>query len=153
MALSALLSAGLDKVNEFIHTAEPITAFLGYRVVELSEGRACAEFDMSPNAQRIGGVLHGGVIVAVLDETMGFAALTVNDGVDQVTVELKVNFLEPGVEGPFKVCGQVVRSGRRIVVVEGEVRDARGRLVAKALGTWYSLPRQVGDNVYISAES
>jgi acyl-coenzyme A thioesterase PaaI-like protein len=41
---------------------------------------------MSPNAQRVGGVLHGGVIMAVLDETMGFAALTLNDSVDQVTV-------------------------------------------------------------------
>ena len=121
--------------------------------MELSEGRACAEFDMSPNVQRVGGVLHGGVIMAVLDETMGFAALTVNDGVDQVTVELKVNFLEPGVEGPFKVCGQVVRKGRRVAAVEGEVRDGGGRLVAKALGTWYYLSRQAGENVYISSES
>jgi len=153
MGLRSLLSVGIDKINEFIHRSEPITAFLGYRLVELSEGRACAEFDMSPNAQRVGGVLHGGVIMAVLDETMGFAALTLNEGVDQVTVELKVNFLEPGVEGPFKVCGQVVKRGRRIVVVEGELRDGKGRLVAKALGTWYNLSRQVGDNVYIPAES
>jgi len=152
MGLSALLSAGLDKINEFLHAAEPFTAFLGYRLVELSEGSACAEFDMSPNAQRVGGVLHGGVIMAVLDETMGFAALTLNDGVDQVTVELKVNFLEPGVEGPFKVCGRVVKRGGRVAVVEGEIRDAKGRLIAKALGTWYYLSRRVG-NVYISPES
>ena len=38
MGLSALLSAGLDKINEFLHAAEPLTAFLGYRLVELSEG-------------------------------------------------------------------------------------------------------------------
>jgi hypothetical protein len=60
---------------------------------------------MSPNAQRVGGVLHGGVIMAVLDETMGFAALTLNDGVGQVTVELKVNFLESGVEGALRSGG------------------------------------------------
>ncbi|ABL88516.1 uncharacterized domain 1 [Pyrobaculum islandicum DSM 4184] len=136
---------GVEEVNKFIYSAEPIMAFLGYRLVELSEGRACAEFNMSPNVQRVGGVLHGGVIMAVLDETMGFAALTLNEGVDQVTVELKVNFLEPGVEGPFRVCGTVVRRGSRIVVVEGEVVDSRGRLIAKALGTWYYMSKRVGD--------
>lgn len=118
-------------------------AFIGYRVTELSQGRACAEFDMSPNVQRIGGVLHGGVIMAALDETMGLAALTLNDGVDQVTVELKVNFLSPGVKGPFRVCGWVVRRGRRVVAVQGEVRDADGGLVAIALGTWYYLDKRV----------
>ncbi len=52
MGLSALLSACLDKINGFLHTAEPLTAFLGYRLVELSEGGACAEFGMSPKRRR-----------------------------------------------------------------------------------------------------
>lgn len=130
-------------VNKVLQEVEPLMAFIGYRVTELSQGRACAEFDMSPNVQRIGGVLHGGVIMAALDETMGLAALTLNDGVDQVTVELKVNFLSPGVKGPFRVCGWVVRRGRRVVAVQGEVRDADGGLVAIALGTWYYLDKRV----------
>lgn len=33
---------------------------------------------------------------------MGAAVLTVNDGVDQVTVELKINFLEPGWRAPLE---------------------------------------------------
>lgn len=133
----------VERANSFIKEAEPIMAFIGYRLVEVSQGRACAEFDHGKNVQRAGGVLHGGVIAAVLDETMGMAVLTVNEEADQVTVELKVNFLEPGREGPYRVCGQVVRRGGRLVVAEGEVRDASGRLVAKALGTWYLLKRAV----------
>jgi len=46
----------------------------------------------------------------------------------------------------------VVKRGGRVAVVEGEVRDARGRIIAKALGTWYYLSRRAG-NVYISPES
>ena len=133
----------VEKANVFVWESEPLMAFIGYKLVEVSQGRACAEFGHSRNVQRVGGVLHGGVIAAVLDETLGMAVLTVNDGVDQVTVELKVNFLEPGREGPYKVCGQVVRRGGRLVVAEGEVRDASGRLVAKALGTWYILRKEV----------
>ncbi|MGC8974219.1 MAG: PaaI family thioesterase, partial [Thermoproteus sp.] len=86
----------VERANSVIWETEPIMAFIGYRVVEISHGRACAEFGHGKNVQRIGGVLHGGVIAAVLDETLGMAVLTVNDGADQVTVELKVNFLEAG---------------------------------------------------------
>lgn len=134
----------VEKANSVIWESEPLMAFIGYRITEVSQGRACAEFGHGRNVQRLGGVLHGGVIAAVLDETLGMAVLTVNDGADQVTVELKVNFLEVGREGPYRVCGQVIRRGRRLVAAEGEVRDASGRLIAKALGTWYILRREAG---------
>lgn len=39
--------------------------------------------------------------------------------------------------GPFRVCGRVLRRGKTLVVAEGEVKDAEGRVVAKAIGTWY----------------
>ncbi|MEZ0247664.1 MAG: PaaI family thioesterase [Thermoproteus sp.] len=134
----------VEAATRFIRESEPLMAFIGYRLVELSQGRACAEFDHTRNVERIGGVLHGGILASVLDETLGMAVLTVNDGADQVTVELKINFLEAGREGPYRVCGQVVRRGGRLVVAEGEVRDRAGRLIAKALGTWYILRREVG---------
>ncbi|AFA39918.1 hypothetical protein Pogu_1891 [Pyrobaculum oguniense TE7] len=91
----------------------------------------------------MGDVLHGGAIIVALDEAMGLAALTVNDWEDQVTVVLKVGFLEPGSKPPFRVCGWVVRRGKRLAVLEGEVRDCDGRLIAKALGTWYYLKRRL----------
>ncbi|ABP50068.1 PaaI family thioesterase [Pyrobaculum arsenaticum] len=140
-----LRSVDVYAINSFIQESEPIMAFLGYRIVELTEGRACAEFDGGQNTRRVGGVLHGGAIMVALDETMGLAALTVNDWEDQVTVELKVSFLEPGVKPPFRACGWVVRRGNRLAFVEGEVRDGDGRLIAKAFGTWYFLKRLVGE--------
>ncbi|MEM0479569.1 MAG: PaaI family thioesterase [Pyrobaculum sp.] len=131
------MELGAEGLNQIIQTSEPVVAYLGFRIVELGEGWACGELPGGERAQRVGGILHGGVISLVLDETMGAAVLTVNDGVDQVTVELKINFLEPGVAGPFRVCGRVLRRGKTLVVAEGEVKDAEGRIVAKAIGTWY----------------
>ncbi|CCC81031.1 PaaI family thioesterase [Thermoproteus tenax] len=130
-------------ITEVVRRGEPILALIHYEVVEIGDGNACAVFQHTPYAVRIGGVLHGGVIAAALDETLGVAVLTVNHGADQVTVELKINYLEPGRVGPYRVCGQVVRRGSRIVVAEGEVRDANGVVIAKALGTWYILSKAI----------
>lgn len=115
---------------------EPVLRRIGYRLVRLEPGYAEAVFEHTEDARRTGGILHGGVVMLALDETMGMAVLTTNDGRDQVTVELKVNFLEPGRAGPYAVVGRVVRRGRTLAVAEGEVREG-DRLLARALGTWY----------------
>jgi len=49
-------------------------------------------------------------------------------------VELKVNFLEVRREGPYRVCGQVVRRGGRLIAAEGEARDASGETYSEGRG-------------------
>lgn len=113
--------------------------YIGAKIILLERGRAVVEIPYKPELTRRGGVLHGGIIMTAIDFTGGLAALTVNDGIDQVTQELKVNFLEPMYKGPFKVEGKVIRKGRSIIVAEVEFRDAEGVLGAKGLGSWYIL--------------
>ena len=81
-------------------------------------------------------MVHGGVITLALDNACGLAVMTVNQGKNQVTMELKVNFLEKLTDGPFQVIGKVIRSGRTAIVAEGEIRDSNGGLCAKGMGTW-----------------
>jgi len=63
----------------------------------------------------------------------------VNQGRNQVTVELKVNFLEAMPKGDAFCEAKVVRAGKNIVVCEMDVTDEKGRLCAKGLGTWMIL--------------
>ncbi|MGC9105866.1 MAG: PaaI family thioesterase [Thermoprotei archaeon] len=126
----------LSLVNSILSN-DPIASHLGLKVVELREGFAATEFPYKIALTRPGGIINGGMICAAIDYTGGIAVLTVNDKDDQVTAELKVNFLEPLREGPFRVQAQVVRKGRTLVTVEAKVFDAEGRLGAIALGTWY----------------
>ncbi len=139
MARALREGATVDDVNRAIEETEPLLRFLGYRVVELGDGYARAVFPHGPNVVRRGGMVHGGAFAAVMDQTIGLAVLTVNDGHDQVTVELKVNFLEPGRGGTYTAVGRVLRRGRTIVVGEGEVLDVTGKPLVKAIGTWYIL--------------
>jgi uncharacterized protein (TIGR00369 family) len=113
-----------------------------FRVLKLGRGRAELSFPFSKAVARRGGKVHGGIIMYSLDTASGIAVMTVNPGVDQLTIELKVNFLRPLEKGPFRVIGKVVRAGNSFVVAEGEVRDARRTLCAKSLGSWYIIRRK-----------
>jgi len=113
-----------------------IFGFLGFKVEKVEAGSVQLSFPMSDNATRWGGMVHGGVIMTALDNACGFAVMTVNPGKDQVTMELKVNFLEQLTDGPFRVHGKVIRRGKTAIVAEGEIRDSKGTLCAKCIGTW-----------------
>ena len=115
---------------------------VGYKVVRVGNGRAALTFPYSKAITRRGGIVHGGIVMYTLDNVCGIAVMTVNPGVDQLTMELKVNFLEPLRKGPFKAVGKVVRAGGAVAVAEGEIRDAEGRICAKAVGTWFMLKRR-----------
>lgn len=115
---------------------------IGYKVVKVGKGRAELSFPFSRAIARRGGIVHGGIIMYTLDNACGIAVMTVNPGVDQLTMELKTNFLEPLRKGPFRATAKVVRAGGSVAVAEGEVKDAEGRLCAKGIGTWYMISRR-----------
>ena len=107
----------------------------------VDSGSVQLSFPMSEKVTRWGGIVHGGVVMTALDNACGLAVMTVNPGKNQVTMELKVNFLEPLTDGPFRVLGRVIRAGRTAIVAEGEIRDSKDVLCAKGIGTWLVLSR------------
>jgi len=77
------------------------------------------------------------VIAALADTAAAIAAYTVSPpGVELVTIELKINYLLPIVEGSVEAEGKVLRAGRNFVVVECDVRNDEAELAAKALMTF-----------------
>jgi len=110
---------------------------VGFKVVKVRSGRAELSFPYSKAVTRRGGMVHGGIVMYSLDNACGIAAMSVNPGIDQLTMDLKVNFLRPLRKGPFRAIGRVVRAGNNIIVVEGEVVDADGELCTKSLGSWF----------------
>lgn len=115
---------------------------IGYKIEKIREGIAELTFSSSRAIQRRGEMVHGGIIMYTLDNVCGLAVMTVNPGIDQLTMELKVNFLEPLLKSPFTAIGRVVRAGKTVAVAEGELRDSDGVLCAKSLGTWYIIKKR-----------
>ena len=91
--------------------------------------------------KQVYGVVHGGVLAALADTAGGLATyMACPRGTRVATVEMKINFLEAVEAGTVFAEAEVVRRGRHIAVVDCDVRDERGRLVAKALMTFFVGP-------------
>lgn len=131
--------AGVEIQVQQAFENDHIFRYAGFRVDRAESGSVELSFPLSENVTRWGGMVHGGVVMTALDNACGLAVMTVNPGKDQVTMELKVNFLEQLTDGPFHALGRVIRSGRTTIVAEGEIRDSKGVLCAKGIGTWLVL--------------
>ena len=86
------------------------------------------------------GVLHGGVVTALLDETIGRVAFLYDRWVQ--TAQLSVRFKKPAPLGePLVARGRLVADKRRLLQMSGELTlVSSGELLAEASGTFVPLP-------------
>lgn len=98
------------------------------------------------------GFMHAGVVTAAVDSACGYAALSLMEpGVAVLSVEFKLHLLAPARGAWFRALGRVVRAGRTLTVVAGELRAYAGEdmtgdgdLVALMNGTMMSVRDQPG---------
>jgi len=82
------------------------------------------------------GIAHGGIVSALLDETMGWAACEMRKRFC-MSVELTIRFSRPLPIGrEVIVSGERTRDRGRIWEGKGEVRDKDGTLYARATGKY-----------------
>lgn len=129
-----------------IHSA--FIEHLGVRFVRAENGESEIALDLLPEHLNTWQIMHGGVTMALLDVAMSLAARSAApETTGLVTVEMKTTFMQPG-EGSVRAFGRVLHRSSTMAYGEGEVRNADGRLVAKAMGTFKYLRRlAVGRNV------
>ena len=94
----------------------------------------------------INGVVHGGVYATILDTAMGGAVVSLlAEGEVTATTSLYVEFLRPAEEhAELRARGEVVRRGRHLAFVEGNLVDGEDRRLSQAHGTWYIWSREDG---------
>lgn len=94
----------------------------------------------------INGVVHGGVYATILDTAMGGSVVSLlKESEVTATTSLYVEFLRPAQEHErLTARGEVVRRGRHLAFVEGNLIDGEGRRLSQAHGTWYIWSRDDG---------
>lgn len=99
----------------------------------LEDGRAVAEFAAPAFLQGYPGRAHGGGVVTMLDEAMGWAAYA--SGAWAMTARITARFRAAvPLEQPLTVTGWVTRDRRRYLELRSELRAADGSLLAEADG-------------------
>jgi uncharacterized protein (TIGR00369 family) len=94
---------------------------LGVRLASVERGRAELVIEHDERFTQQHGFMHAGAVATVLDSACGYAAFTVMPPDAAVlTVNYTINLLSPAAGRQFTMTGEVVRSGRTLVVCRGE---------------------------------
>ncbi len=118
---------------------------LGARITEAEPGRVVLELETGPQHRHGGGVVQGGVITQIADAAMGMSLGTLQeDGLWNTTIELKINFLRPVIEGRLRAIGRVIEMKQTLYFSEADVVDDKGRLIARASSTCMPVPEGQG---------
>ncbi|WP_412030080.1 PaaI family thioesterase [Deinococcus yunweiensis] len=127
--------AAQELVRRGIH-ASAYTTTLGTRLRHFEPGRVEIELDLRPDLTQHHGQAHGAVIGYLADTVSAWAASSVAG--DVVTAEYKINFLTAARGELLWARGNVLRAGKRQVIVRADVyATAAGQdsHVATALAT------------------
>jgi len=142
--------AVLAEVIETAMSSVPFSRWLHLDLTEIIDDRVYMRLDTRDefvgNPAR--NILHGVVISAVLDTDGGFAALlgvpTRDRGDTEAarsspwlsTIDMRTDYLRPGIGVSFTAEGFPLRVGNRLVVTRMEFHNDAGNLIAVGAGTY-----------------
>ncbi|MDD5007663.1 MAG: thioesterase family protein [Syntrophorhabdaceae bacterium] len=142
----------VSAINELFNEKIPFNRVLGLKVESISYERVRVSFQM--RNELMGhykrGMLHGGAISSVIDVTGGLAAFM---GVQQKipseiletrlerfgrvsTIDLRVDFLRPGIGRWFVATAYTLRTGNKVAVTRIELNNDQDDLIAVGTGSY-----------------
>ncbi len=126
-----------EQLTETMRAAMPFAGALEIEGLSATDGVVVARLAWAPEHCTAGGVLHGGALMTLADAaaaTCAFLALPV-DATGTTTIESKTNFLRAVRSGWVTASAELVHTGRTTIVVQTDLRDDEGQLVARTLQT------------------
>ncbi len=127
----------MDSFTEQLWQAAPFTKTCGIKAIEVAPDAVRLAMDWTPPLTTAGGTLHGGAVMSLADAAGALLAyLNLPEGANgTTTIESKTNFLAGVREGTLTATSTLLHKGRTSIVVETELRNDEGRLVAKTTQT------------------
>lgn len=137
---NTMVDASLQELSKFaegIFNAQPFSAFLGARLVEVTSSSAVIAVDNREELRQQHGYIHGGVISYLADNALTFAGGLALGG-DALTAEYRINYAKPAVGTRIVAEAETVAVTRSQAVCRCSVYSCSGeekKLVAVAQGT------------------
>jgi uncharacterized protein (TIGR00369 family) len=123
------------EITDMVRAQMPLGETLGMRFFG-GEDEIDATLGWAPELCTAAGILHGGVLMALADSAGAVCAfLNMPEGSRTSTIESKTNFLGAVRSGEVRARSRPLHVGKTTVVVETDVLDESGRLVARTMQT------------------
>jgi uncharacterized protein (TIGR00369 family) len=123
------------EITDAVNAQMPLGETLGIRMFG-GPDEVEALLDWVPELCTAGGLMHGGVLMALADSAGGVCAfLNLPAGARTATIESKTNFFGAIREGTVRARSRPLHRGRTTIVVETDLLDHDGRLVGRTTQT------------------
>ena len=132
-----------DRITDDV--ASPHSALLGSKFIgfdpETQTATMC--FTVRPEMCTWRGGVQGGLIAGYLDDVMGYAYVAATNGKQApLNLDLSMTMIRLIPEGAtITGKGRVVKAGRKVLFLEGELFDEAGKILARATSTALPTPR------------
>lgn len=116
-------------------SAPPIASLLGWQLVDCDQEKGWIKVNFTPKPEFLNpaGFVQGGMLVAMLDDTIGPAVIVRSGGQAYAsTIDLHTHFMRPVKLGPITTEATVTRLGKSVAFIEASLFDADERLCARA---------------------
>ena len=125
-----MIATALDRLP-----APPCAKLLGWHLIDArpKDGWIRIGFDGKQDFCNPAGFVQGGILSAMLDDTMGPAVFAMTEGrLYTATISLTVNFLAPAKPGRIVGEARVTQLGKSVAFIEGRLTAQDGTLLATA---------------------
>jgi len=131
-------AAILERFN--VHNRAFFPGYMGFKVVDVRRGYARLTAENREALSNPTGIMHGGASFGLADTAVAAALIPIHGpGSALLTIEMKINYLEPIFPGEVIAEAYVLRSSRRSAYAEVDIW-AGGKLAARASTTYMIKP-------------
>ncbi len=111
----------VKKVRESF-AAQPVMKLIGAKITKVEAGSVEIELPYRKDLTQQNGFVHAGIITTIADSACGYAAFSLMPkGAEVLSVEFKVNLLSPAIGENFLAEARVLRAGKTLTIVQGNV--------------------------------
>lgn len=115
--------------------APPVAKHLGFELIDADVERGWIRVKFTPRHEFLNpmGVVQGGILIAMLDDTMGPAIVVKSKGqMVGSSIDISAHFMRPVRLGPVYTEAEVIRMGRSVAFMEAKLFDEKDRLCVTA---------------------
>lgn len=109
---------------------------------ETAHPQCTSRFSLGPDYESYPGVIHGGIVATILDETLAQTVYHHGNG-SAFTVGLRVRYGHPMQTNiPYVAIGEIIRAKGTLIRASGRIQRDTGELIAAAVGSFHLVSEQ-----------